>query len=174
MRARKEIPGINAASMADIAFLLLIFFILITKIDNSSGISRNLPPINEEEQQSIIDINKRNVIEIILNENSQLIVNDNITAIDNLNQILFDFILNYGKNSELSDSPKEAVILLKTHSKSRYENYIKVQNEISSVYNQIRNEYALKLYNKQFKECSFEQQSAMRDMFPMQISEAEY
>jgi len=174
MRKRRELPGINAASMADIAFLLLIFFILITKIDNSVGISRNLPPINEEQQQSIIDINRRNVFEITLKDDNQLFVNNNVLQLNNLKIALKQFILNNGRNPDMSDSPKDVVILLKIERESNYNTYIAVQNEITHSYNEIRNESANLLYRKNFQELNYEQQTEIRKLFPMQLSEADF
>jgi len=172
MAGKREIPEINAASMADIAFLLLIFFILITTIETNEGLARVLPPMPVADQP-IIEINKRNVFEVRVNSNDQLLVEGEYLIIDQLKEATKRFILNYGANPNLSTSPQEAVVSLKNDRGTSYNMYIMVQNELTAAYNEIRDAEARKKFGKSYAELDEESQKVIKDLFPMKVSEAE-
>lgn len=166
-------PEINAASMADIAFLLLIFFLMVTTIETDEGLSRKLPPMPEPNQEIISEVNKRNVFEVRVNSNDQLLVEGEYATIETLKELTKAFILNYGKKSNLSDNPQEAVVSLKNDRGTSYKIYIAVQNELAAAYNEIRNARARELFGSTFNEISEDEQEKIKDEFPMKISEAE-
>jgi biopolymer transport protein ExbD len=172
-RKSKETPEINAASMADIAFLLLIFFLMVTTIETNEGLARRLPPMPEPNQEIISEVNKRNVFEVRVNSNDQLLVEGDYATIDNLRKLTKEFLLNYGKKDNLSDNPQEAVVSLKNDRGTSYKMYIAVQNELAAAYIEIRNAKAKELYGKNFDEIDEGQQEEIKDEFPMKISEAE-
>ena len=172
-RKSKDTPEINAASMADIAFLLLIFFLMVTTIESNEGLARRLPPMPEPDQEIISDVNKRNVFEVRVNSSDQLLVEGDYATMDNLKDLTKGFILNFGKNPNLSDNPKEAVVSLKNDRGTTYKMYIAVQNEIAAAYTEIRNARAKDLFGKSFDELDNEQQEEIREEFPMRVSEAE-
>ena len=165
-------PEINAASMADIAFLLLIFFLLVTTMDIDKGITVKLPPYDP---QNIMEVKvaDRNVLTVLVNAKNELLVEGKYTEISQLKDIAKEFIANPRNDPTLAESPKKAVISLKTDRGTSYNTYIQVYNELRRAYNELRDEAARKLYGKPFNQLSYEQQKKIREMYPIKISEAE-
>ncbi len=163
---------INASSMADIAFLLLIFFLVTTTMNMDKGLLTLLPPYDGEELPPD-DINKRNVLEILINSSDQLLVEGELLHIRELKAISKRHITNHGKDPNFSDSPLKAVISLKNDRGTSYERYIDVHNEIRAAYSEIRNAYSQQKYGLIFKELSKELQLEVRQMYPILLSEAE-
>ena len=181
--ARRELQEINAGSMADIAFLLLIFFLVTTTIEIDTGISRKLPPIPPDTEEDIPKINKRNIFSVLINAFNQLQVNGNVMDVDKLKQEAISFIDNNGDAScdycngkgvsNKSDNPKKAIISLQNDRGTSYEMYISVQNELVSAYNELRNNLAVFKYGKPFSQLSENNQKEIKKAYPMRISEAE-
>lgn len=167
-------PEINAGSMADIAFLLLIFFLVTTTIDSDKGLTVKLPPMPENEDE-IIDSkqNKRNVLNILVNAKDQMLVNDEITKVLELKQMTIDFVNNRGTDPTKSDSPDEAVVSLKNDNGTTYEMYLSVHNELKAAYNVMWNEEAMKQYGRNYEELTNEERRTVREIYPYRISEAE-
>ena len=114
MRRNRTTPEVNAGSMADIAFLLLIFFLVTTTIDTDRGISIRLPPMPEENQpENDIRIKERNVMKVLVNANDQLLVNGELLNVKDLKRRTKEFIDNPRRDPNLSESPTKAVISLK-------------------------------------------------------------
>lgn len=173
-KKKRKLGEFNASSMADIAFLLLIFFLMVTTIDTEQGIIRKLPPIPPPDYEPPISENyERNVLRIKVNSRDNLLVEDGYPDISELKEITKKFVLNYGKDKRYSDSPTDAIVSLKGQRGATYDIYIQVQNEVTAAYNEIRNEVALRKYNKVFDECTDAQQKKINKEFPMKISEAE-
>jgi len=130
---------INSGSMADIAFLLLIFFLVTTTIASDKGLPLFLPPKPDPNQPPPeIDKNKRNIFKILINSRDQLLVEDEpFEDLSQMKPMIKEFLLNYGRNPNLSDSPEEAVVSLKTDRGTSYDIYIKVYDEILGAYNEI-------------------------------------
>jgi len=167
-------PEINASSMADIAFLLLVFFLVTTTIDSDKGLTVKLPPMPENEDE-IIDSrqNKRNVLNILVNSKDQMLVNDEITRVLELKQMTIDFVNNKGLDPTKSDSPDEAVVSLKNDNGTTYEMYLSVHNELKAAYNVMWNEEAMKQYGRGYEELTNEERRTVREIYPYRISEAE-
>jgi biopolymer transport protein ExbD len=153
--AKRAAPEVNAGSMADIAFLLLIFFLVTTTIPKDSGISRKLPPIDNNETEPPI-IREKNIFTVALNGRDQLMVEDELMEIKDLRAAAVAFLDNNGdgtctfcqgkRDPESSDNPTEkAVISLKNERETSYAAYISVQNELVAAYNELRNRRALEL-----------------------------
>jgi len=142
-------PEINASSMADIAFLLLVFFLVTTTIDSDKGLTVKLPPIPEDEEE-IIDSkqNKRNVLNILVNAKDQMLVNDEVSRVLDLKQLTIDFVNNFGADPTKSDTPDKAVISLKNDNGTTYEMYLSVHNELKAAYNQMWNDESMKKFGK--------------------------
>ena len=171
---RRGLPEINAGSMADIAFLLLIFFLVTTTMDVDTGISRKLPPMPEEEQiEDDPQINAKNIYVVLVNASDQLLVEGEIMTIGNLKEGAKLFLNNNGKDPMSSENPEKAIISLQNDRGTSYEMYISVQNELTAAYNELRNEAAIKKYNLNYTELSKEKRNVVRKMYPMKISEAE-
>lgn len=151
--AKRSAPEVNAGSMADIAFLLLIFFLVTTTIPKDSGITRKLPPIEENDEDVIIK--EKNIFTVLLNDKDQLLVEDDLMDIKDLKQAAVKFLDNGGdgsctyckgaKDPKSSDNPDKAIISLKNNRQTSYAAYITVQNELVAAYNELRNRRALSI-----------------------------
>lgn len=127
---------VNASSTADMAFLLLIFFLVTTTIDAEKGITLLLPELKED--VVTVPRNERNIFKILINSEDKLLVEEEpLDDARNIKPMLKEFILNYGQNPELSDHPKDAVVSLKTNRGTSYEAYIAVLDEIKGAYYEI-------------------------------------
>lgn len=162
-KGRGAPPEVNAGSMADIAFLLLIFFLVTTTIGVDQGINRLLP--RYEPDPVVPDINERNILTVLVNKDNQLLVNERIVELKDLRQTAIDFIENNGdgsctyclgkKDPKLSDSPQDAVISLNNDGQTSYETYIAVQNELVGAYNYLRDRESKKRYGISFSEMDY-------------------
>jgi len=148
--AKRAAPEVNAGSMADIAFLLLIFFLVTTTIETDSGLNRKLPPMDEQEQEDII-IRQRNIFTVVVNKYNQLLVEEEPTELKDLRQMAVAFLDNGGgqgeeacdfcqgeKDPASSDNPQKAIISLKNDRETSYKVYVAVQNELVAAYNELR------------------------------------
>ena len=163
---------INAGSMADIAFLLLIFFLVTTTISEDKGILVKLPPYTNE-PPPIVPIHENNVLNILINADNQLLVRGLPLAIDLLKAQTKNFVANPLSDHKMAESPLKAIVSLKNDRGTRYSTYIQVYNELKTAYNELWEEMALKKYHKKFEELSQSQMKTIRDAIPMVISEAE-
>ena len=201
--ARRSAPEVNAGSMADIAFLLLIFFLVTTTIETDSGINRKLPPMDE-----IIDppiIKERNIFTVVVNKNNQILVEEKPMDLRDIRKEAVAFLDNGGglgdeacdycqgnKDRSSSDNPEKAIISLKNDRETDYKVYISVQNELVAAYNELRNREFIRLYpsenmsyveadkkysdprsDKTVKEKLKEKLSVIKTLYPMKLSEAE-
>ncbi len=162
---------VNAGSMADIAFLLLIFFLVTTTIDVDKGITVKLPPWTDEPIAE--DVIKRNVLSVKVNRNDELLVRGEVVPISRLKERTIEFILNPDQRTDMPRSPRVAVISLQNDRETSYETYIAVYNELKAAYNNIRQEEALKRYGKAYENLNKEAKKAIRKDIPLVISEAE-
>ena len=190
---RREISEINAGSMADIAFLLLIFFLVTTTMDTDTGLIRKLPPVVEE-QTDPPPIKQRNIFEILVNANDQLLVEGEYMQITDLREKAKAFIASEPgnpnmpefKNTEIEGlgvvPVSKQIISLQNDNGTSYEMYVKVQNELVGAYNELRNEFAQQKFNKPFTELVQKSGSsdaieikmkAVKKFYPQRISEAE-
>lgn len=172
-RNRRGLPEINAGSMADIAFLLLIFFLVTTTMDQDTGIARKLPPMPEEEQEKPPEIKAKNIYVVLINSKNELLVEGEWTEISQLKEGAKTFINNNGADPSSSDSPEKAIISLQNDRGTEYVTYIRVQNELAAAYNELRNDAALNKFGEQFNNLNKTQQKEIKKMYPQKISEAE-
>jgi len=153
--AKRAAPEVNAGSMADIAFLLLIFFLVTTTIETDTGISRKLPPIEDSDDDVIIK--QKNIFTVLLNGKDQLLVEDELMELKDIRKAAVEFLDNGGdgscdycrgkKDPASSDNPDKAIISLKNERETSYKMYISVQNELVAAYNELRNRRALEITN---------------------------
>jgi biopolymer transport protein ExbD len=164
---------INAGSMADIAFLLLIFFLVTTTIVEDKGILVKLPPWSDEEPD-ITKLKTRNVYSVLVNAQDQLLVRGEPLRIAQLRENAKEFIANPNKRENLSESPKNAIISLKNDRGTSYEAYLGVYNELKAAYAELWTELSQSRYGEPYSDdMPFAQRKAIRDEIPFVISEAE-
>lgn len=163
---------VNAGSMADIAFLLLIFFLVTTTILEDKGVLVKLPPWSNE-PPDVQKMNTRNVYSVLVNANNQLLVRGEPTPLDRLREDTKEFIMNPKKLENMAEKPTKAIISLKNDRGTKYGTYLEVYNELKAAYNELRNEEAKKRHGKEYEFCTGEQRTAIRSAIPLVISEAE-
>lgn len=140
-KRRGDSQEVNAGSMADIAFLLLIFFLVTTTIANDKGLSILLPPKREEDALNEFKMKDRNVFKVLVNSRNQLLVEEEPMGITQLRESAKEFIDNKGKDREMSDSPQDAAVSFKTDRGTQYAVYVRVLDEIKAAYHELRAEY---------------------------------
>lgn len=166
--ARRATPEVNAGSMADIAFLLLIFFLVTTTIEKDSGIGRQLPP-KEPPRDEQVKIKEKNLFIVNVNREDQLLVEEKLMDLKDLRQAAIEFLDNGGapagspeycdyckgsRNPESSDNPDKAVISVQNDRLTSYKMYIAVQNELVAAYNYLRDRESQRLYGWKFTEMT--------------------
>jgi len=178
--------------MADIAFLLLIFFLVATTMDIDTGLSRLLPPMPEdEEQEDDSEIRERNVFVVLINRDDQLFVEKEVVDISELKQMTKEFFVNPEDDATLSEKREltvdyfgtmmvsKGVISLRNDIGTSYGKYIAVQNEIAAAVNELRNEICMQRFGKKYddldplNEAEKDLIDAVKKVYPMAISEAE-
>ncbi|WP_339655650.1 biopolymer transporter ExbD [uncultured Maribacter sp.] len=203
MARRAGAPEVNAGSMADIAFLLLIFFLVTTTIETDAGLDRMLPPMEPPTEEPPI-IKQKNIFTVNINRNGQLLVEDEILPISKLREKAIAFLDNGGapqgspdycsyckgkRISESSDNPAKAIISLKNDRETKYSTYITVQNELVGAYNDLRNRESKRLFGKDYVEMEAEylnpetddsvkdelkeKVTRIQSLYPQKLSEAE-
>lgn len=188
--AKRKVQEINASSMADIAFLLLIFFLVTTTMSVDKGLSRRLPPpLPPNMEKKDVEVNKRNILVVLINSNNQLMVQGEPLDVRELKDRAKEFILNEARESSLPEIlpvdveidgktetyevTKNHVISLQNDRGTEYQKYLEVQNELVAAYNEIREEFSKKRFGKSYSELTEDQQLAVQDLYPQKISEAE-
>lgn len=173
--SNRDIPEINAGSMADIAFLLLIFFLVTTTIQTDSGLRVLLPPYVEVPPPPEKK-NKRNVFAVQINGSNQLLVRGRPVPLSNIKEIrtqLKTFIMNKGKDPNASDSPKLAVVSLLNDNGTSYEAYVGVYDQLKAAYNELWEESAQRIYGRSYIDLDRKERKSIRAEIPLVISEAE-
>jgi len=200
--AKRSAPEINAGSMADIAFLLLIFFLVTTTIDKDKGLVRQLPPPLDENIVPPI-IKQKNLFVVLVNSNNDLLVEDEPMELKDLRQAAIDFLDNGGipagqegycdfcqgnRSPSSSDNPDKAIISMSSARKTDYTTYIAVQNELGAAYNELRDRESQRLFGWKYTEVKAaidagnyegneekakEKLKQVRTLIPFKLSEAE-
>ncbi|MFS4455931.1 ExbD/TolR family protein [Maribacter sp. 2304DJ31-5] len=202
MARRAGAPEVNAGSMADIAFLLLIFFLVTTTIETDAGLDRMLPPIEPPDQDVVIK--QKNIFQVNINKSGQLLADEELIELKDLREKAVAFLDNGGapagspdycsyckgsRDAASSDNPTKAIISLKNDRETKYSTYITVQNELVGAYNELRNREAQRLFNRDFTDMEAEylnpetssdlkdelkeKVKRIQDLFPQKLSEAE-
>ena len=184
----KKIPQINASSMADISFLLLIFFLVTTSMDVNQGLARRLPaPIPPDAKVEDTDINQRNFFVVKINWENKLLVQCQELDVKQLRSKAKEFIANpedkadmpklfeedFGQPFGTLKYTKEHVISVQNDAETQYQAYLEVQNELVAAYNELREECAQKYFHKPYTELDEEWQKKIQKIYPQKISEAE-
>jgi len=184
-KKKRKIPEVNSSASADVAFLLLIFFLLTTSMDKTQGIFRRLSPaISSGVQLKKEDILKRNLLTVSITSDNQLLIEGEPTELSSLGSRVKEFVENPQDQEDLPEKITRNIILLgdiavtqhhviafRIDSNSDYETYISILNELIKSYDELRNEFAEKRFNKPYKLLSLEQKEAVRQVYPQKISE---
>ncbi|MCK4569666.1 MAG: biopolymer transporter ExbD [Bacteroidales bacterium] len=182
--ASKEVPEINAGSMADIAFLLLIFFLVTTTMDVDTGITRKLPPPVEDDTK--MDYKERNIFKVLVSSSDALMVEGERSNISTLKEDVKIFMTNPTNREDLPEKEmrsienlgdieiSKGVVSLKNDRGTSYEMYIKVQNELTAAFSELRDEVSIRFYGVKFSNLiNEEHRKAVQQAVPIAISEAE-
>lgn len=187
----RPVNEINAGSMADIAFLLLIFFLVTTTMDTDTGITRKLPPPPPEDMEDI-KVKERNIFKVLVNKNDRLLLNGEPGDISTLRQQAKEFLANKNLQSGAvpEDRPEKkevdipllggnvwiskGIISLKNDRGTSYDMYIQVQNELAAAIRELRDELSQDFFAMRFDQLSDEDKiKAIQKAIPVAISEAE-
>lgn len=186
-KQKREVPELNSSSTADIAFLLLVFFLMTTSMAVNKGLARRLPPpVPAEQKTEDLKVKERNVFVVLINSEDQLLVRGEYTELANLKEKAKEFIKNAGDDPDMPEKEpidveyfgtvlvtKNHVISLQNDRGTSYSAYINVQNELVAAYNELRNELAKAKFAKAYDDLDAEQQKAIQKIYPQKISEAE-
>lgn len=184
--ASKKTPEINGSSMADISFIALIFFLMVTTMDKETGISRRLPPMPTEEQK-VEDqkVNRRNIIQVKINASDRLFAGNEAMDVSQLKDKIKEFLTNPAEDPNLPEKEykdieglgsvqvSKGVISLQNDNGTTYSKYIEVQNELIRAVNELRDEFSMRTFGKKYANLSEDLQKAVREAVPQSISEAE-
>ena len=183
--SKRKTPGLNTGAMSDISFLLLTFFLLTSSINTEQGIPRKLPPPKKEDAQDMkVDINKRNVLNVLVNFRDEISVNGDVIMVSDLKAKAKEFFANPSNDPSLpekvskpidgiGDFPvSKGVVSLTNDQGTSYNMYVQVQNELQRAVNELRDETALQYFGKKFDGLDSAAQRAVSTAIPMSISEA--
>jgi len=183
--ARKT-PEINSSSTADMAFILLCFFLMTTTMDQDKGLQRRLPPMPDPNQK-VEDqkVNRRNIIIVKINSADRLLAGSEPMDVSQLKDKIKEFLTNPNNDPNLPEKEEieienfgpcmvsKGVISLQNDRGTSYQAYMAVQNELVKAVNELRDEWAMANYGKLYIKCSEEEQGVVRKAIPQNISEAE-
>jgi biopolymer transport protein ExbD len=184
-RKKKEMPELNGAGTSDISFLLLCFFLMTSSMDESMGINRILPPMQDKPIEDVNKIKGHNLFSVLVDGQDRLSVNLKIMDIKDLKAAAKEFITNPA-NEPTKSSKKaeeipgiagavmvtEAVVSLQNARSTSFDVYLKVQNELTAAYSELRNEESIARFNRKFSELNEIQRDAIAQIYKQRISES--
>ena len=190
MAKSKKIPEINASSQADIAFTVLIFFLVVSTMDVDTGIVRVLPPMADPNvKQEDIKVKERNLLLVFVSGSGNIMAGGKVISLNALKDKAKEFILNPLDDKDLPEKKEteiempdgskwvypvsEGVISLQNTRDTSYQVYIKVQNELTRAFNEVRDEVAMSKFGKEFADLDDAERKVITKAIPMKISEAE-
>lgn len=184
-RKKGKVPEINASSMADISFLLLIFFLVTTTMDTDSGITRRLPPPVENPEQDV-KVKERNIMNVMINKYDKLLVNGKPGDVATIKDLTKEFITPRPSDEKAPETEvkeiellgnvmlSKGVVSLKNDRGTSYAIYISVQNELARAFNEMKDEMSLKHFNQHYADLTDKDKiDAINKAVPVRISEAE-
>ena len=190
-KSKRKAGEINSSSMADIAFLLLIFFLVTTTMDVDSGMKRTLPPIaDNEQQQDDVELKERNVLMVNVSKEGRIMVGtDEYMPVDlnrrgdhsRMSREVLDFLagVDRSEKKETEIEPtinceiSQGVVSLKADNETKYNIYLQVQDELTHAFNVYRDLISVQAYGKPFEELNEIQTGNIRKAVPVKVSEAE-
>lgn len=200
-KTNRKVPGINASSMADVSFLLLCYFLMVSSMDVDSGLARRLPPPPQTIEETSIEVQRRNLMIVLVNAQNEILLQDQqgvvVYANENdleggggkaaMKDLIKAFVLNETNNPSLPQLIEEDfgapigivpvtsnhVISIQNDATTRYSAYIAVQNEVVRAYNELREEGSKKYFGTTYEELTEDQKNQINKLYPQRISEAE-
>lgn len=197
-KKKRKVPGLNGSSLADISFILLIFFLITTSMDTDTGLVRRLPqPPDPNQQEEDVKVKGRNVLVVQVNMNNEILYYygdeaKRVTVSDvqpsDLRKVAKEFIANPENKANMpefhpADPPlpllgaypitKNHIISVQTDRSTQYDVYFQIQNELMAAYNELRDELAREKFGKYFRDLTEDERLAVTGVYPMKISEAE-
>jgi hypothetical protein len=182
----KKTPEINSSSTADIAFLLLCYFLMTTTMGQESGLQRRLPPMpDESQQQQDQKVNRRNIIMVRINSADRLYAGSEAMDVSQLKDKIKEFLINPTNDQNLPEKTQKdiegfgpymvskGVISLQNDRGTSYQAYIAVQNELVKAINELRDDFCIQNYGKKYSQLDEDKQKIAREAVPQNISEAE-
>ena len=182
----KPLPALNTTSTGDIAFLLLIFFLVATTMDVDKGLDRRLPPMPDETQkQQDVKVNRRNIVVVRINAQDRILAGGEPMDVTQVKNKIKEFITNPANSESLPEKEmkdiegfgqyavSKGVVSLQNDRGTSYSAYLRVQNEIVKAFNEIRDDFAMINYGSKYAELDEEKQKIVREAVPQSISEAE-
>jgi len=182
----KSTPALNTTSSADIAFLLLIFFLVATTMDVDKGIVRRLPPMPDENQkQQDVKVNRRNIVVVRINSQDRILAGGTPMDVTQVKDKIKEFISNPSNSESLPEKEmkeiegfgqyavSKGVVSLQNDRGTSYSAYLKVQNEIVKAFNEIRDEFAMVNFGSKYADLDEDKMKIVREAIPQSISEAE-
>ena len=185
-RKKHKVPGLNTTSTADISFMLLIFFLVTTSMDTDKGLAFRLPPPEPKQQtETLLDVKERNMLTVKLTDNDSVTCQGKPITLKALKDKTKEFVANPQNRADLPEcSYKDVQLLGKTRvsdkhvinlecsASTSYDAYFGVLNVLVKAYNELRDVLAVKRFVHTFKECTREEQDAIREVYPQKISES--
>jgi len=185
-RKKRKVPGINGASCADIAFMLLLFFLLTTSMDTDQGLPRQLPRPPEKDQKVEQEINKRNILTVRINSENRILCTGEEVTLAELKVKTKEFLENPNNSENLPEKKPidipyfgtqmitfDHLISLQCDRTTEYQAYINVQNELAAAYNELRDQVSLSQFNCKFNDLDEDRKAAVIIYYKQKISEAE-
>ena len=183
---KKKVPAMNTSSTADIAFLLLCYFLMTTTMGSQTGLSRRLPPMPDKNQK-VEDqkVNRRNIIVVKINSADRLLAGNEALDVSLLKDKIKEFLSNPADDPNLPEKEmkdieglgqwpvSKGIISLQNDRGTSYQAYIAVQNELVKAVNELRDEFAMQRYGKKFSLLDEDKQDIVKKVVPQNISEAE-
>ena len=183
-RRKKDMPGLNTTSTADISFMLLIFFLVTSSMDTDWGLPRQLPPPENLEKEEELVVKQRNALCLKLNADNQLTCNDEPMTIENLSKRVEEFVANTADDPSLPEKSEREVhligrckvsdrhvIIVEVSPKATYDSYFQMQNAVVAGYNHLREDLAQSQFHHSYTQCNAEQRDAIAMVYPQRISE---
>ena len=183
---KKKVPAMNTSSTADIAFLLLCYFLMTTTMGSQTGLSRRLPPMPDKNQK-VEDqkVNRRNIIQVKINSADRILAGSEPIDISQLKDKIKEFLTNPMNDPNLPEKEvqdiegfgeypvSKGIISLQNDRGTSYQAYIAVQNELVKAVNELRDDFSRRNYNKVFSLLTEDEQAIVKKAVPQFISEAE-
>lgn len=163
-KRHRKVPGLSTTATADISFILLVFFLMVTSMDSEKGLLRQINQPEEENIEKVSEIDKRNVLDIKIAGAGDVFCNDEEKPVEDIQARVADFILT-------CPQPQKHIITLEVSPDADYDSYFQVQNKLILAYRQVHETAAQKKYNAPFKNLNDDQQKKIKQQYPQRIAE---